>query len=70
MNDGYFFSPEQKLLYICTEDNLFLLETLEENIKRFFWAKESELEFLEEILEEWTEDRVLEREQILQGNWL
>lgn len=70
MNDGFFFSPEQKMLYICTEDNLFLLESSEEDIKKYFWAEEKELELLEEVLEDWTEERLLERERVLQGNWL
>jgi hypothetical protein len=70
MNDGFFFSPEQKMLYICTEDNLFLLESSEEDITRYFWAEEKELELLEEVLENWTEERLLERERVLQGNWL
>lgn len=70
MNDGFFFSPEQKMLYICTEDNLLLLESSEEDIKKYFWAEEKELELLEEALEDWTEERISERERVLQGNWL
>lgn len=70
MNDGKFFSPEQKLLYICTEENLFLLESLEGDEKKYFWAKEEELEFLEEILENWPKERINQHRQIIKGNWL
>ena len=49
MQDGHFISAKQKLLYICTEENLMQFETSDDSeIKRIFWATENEVEFLEE----------------------
>ncbi len=71
MKDGHFISSKQKLLYICTEENLMQFETIDDSeIKRIFWAAEIEVEFIEELTEEWTEERVLQREKEINGQWL
>lgn len=71
MKDGHFISSKQKLLYICTEEDLMQFETIDDSeIKRIFWAAENEVEFIEELIEEWAEERVLQREKEINGQWL
>lgn len=71
MQDGNFISSKQKLLYICTEEKLMQFETVDEtDIKRIFWVKEEEVNFLEETTEDWSEERKAQREKEINGQWL
>lgn len=71
MQDGHFIPTKQKLLYICTEDNMMQFETIDESdIKRIFWAIESEVEFLSEEKEEWSEEKVQQQKKEIYGKWL
>ena len=70
MQDGHFISAKQKLLYICTEENMMQFETVDDSdIKRIFWAKE-EVEFLSEVDEDWSEERVQQQQREINGKWL
>lgn len=71
MQDGHFISSEQKLLYICTEEEMMQFETVDEtDIKRIFWASAYEVEFLNEAEEDWSEERILQRKKEINGEWL
>ena len=71
MQDGHFISAKQKLLYICTEENMMQFETVDDSeIRRIFWATAEEVEFLSEIQEDWTEERVQQQQREINGNWL
>lgn len=71
MQDGHFISAKQKLLYICTEENMMQFETVDDSdIKRIFWAKEEEVEFLSEVDEDWSEERVQQQQREINGKWL
>jgi len=71
MEDGHFISSKQKLLYICTEENLMQFETIDDSdIKRIFWASNDEVEFLEEKEEDWSEEKIKQREKEINGQWL
>jgi len=71
MQDGHFISAKQKLLYICTEENFMQFETVDDSeIKRIFWATEQEVEFLTEIEEDWTEERIARQQNEVNGKWL
>jgi len=60
MQDGHFISAKQKILYICTE----------ENIKRIFWVTEDEVNFLSEIKEDWSEERIQQQQNEINGKFL
>ena len=71
MKDGYFISPKQKLLYICTEENFMQFETIDDSdIKRIFWAKENEVDFVEENNEDRSVEKIAQREKYISGIWL
>ena len=71
MEDGNFISAKQKLLYICTEENLMQFETFDETYeKKIFWASENEVKLLEELHEEWTEEEVQQQQDEINSNWL
>ena len=71
MEDGHFISSKQKLLYICTEENLMQFETIDNSdIKRIFWAKNDEVDFLEEKKEDWSDEKIKQREKEINGQWL
>lgn len=71
MQDGHFISAKQKLLYICTEENMMQFETVDDSdIKRIFWATEDEVNFLSEIKEEWLEERIQQQQNEINGKFL
>lgn len=71
MQDGHFIPAKQKLLYICEEENLIQFETVDDSdVKRIFWATDEEVEFLEERQEEWSEERLQQRDKEINGKWL
>lgn len=70
MKDGHFVEKNQKLLYLCTEDNKKLVRTIDDtNIVRLFWVDDIEIELLEEKNEEWSNEMLdlLGKEQT--GKW-
>lgn len=71
MEDGNFISSNQKLLYICTEENLIRFETIDDSdIKRIFWAKVEEVDFIEEKEENWPLEQIEHRKKEINENWL
>ncbi len=71
MQDGHFISLKQKLLYICTEENLMQFETVDDSeIKRIFWATADEVCFLVETKEDWSEEKILQQQNEINGKWL
>jgi hypothetical protein len=71
MHDSHSIDAGQKLALLKEEDGLFLFETEDDTeIKRVFWAKPNEVDFLEELEKELTEQEQKEREIIISGNFL
>jgi hypothetical protein len=71
MLDGYFIPSKQKLLYICTEDELMMFETVDDSdIRRIFWAALDEVQFLYEQEEDWTEERLEQQKREISGQWI
>lgn len=71
MQDGHFISPKQKLLYICTEEDMIQFETVDDtDIKRIFWAGLYEVDFLYETQEDWSIEKIKQREKEITGQWL
>jgi hypothetical protein len=71
MQDGHFISAKQKLLYICTEENMMQFETVDDSeVKRIFWTKEEEVNFLTEVDEDWSDERIQQQQNEINGKWL
>lgn len=71
MQDGYFIPSKQKLLYICTEDDLMMFETIDNSdIRRIFWVAPDEVQFLYEQEEDWTEERLEQQKREISGQWI
>lgn len=71
MKDGHFISINQKLLYICSEDNKKFMKTIDEtNITRLFWVDDSEVEFVESKEEDWGEEKISQHNKEIKGNWI
>jgi hypothetical protein len=71
MQDGHFISAGQKLLYICTEENMMQFETVDDSeVKRIFWTTEEEVKFLSEIQEDWSEEKIQQQQNEINGKWL
>lgn len=71
MQDGNTIESGQKLALLKEEDGMLFLETDDDTeIKRIFWAKPNEVEFLNEIEKELTEQQQKERDTIINGNFL
>ena len=71
MQDGHFISAKQKILYICTEENMMQFETVDNSeIKRIFWVTEDEVNFLSEIKEDWSEERIQQQQNEINGKFL
>lgn len=71
MRDSHSIDAGQKLALIKKEDGLLLFETEDDTeIKRVFWANPDEVEFLEEVNKELTEQEQKERDIIINGKFL
>ena len=71
MKDGHFISGKQKLLYICTEEKMMQFETSDDSdIKRIFWTTEEEVNFLFEVDEDWSEEKIKKQDSEINGKWL
>ena len=71
MQDGHFISAGQKLLYICTEENIMQFETVDDSeVKRIFWANENEVELLLEVSEDWSKEKIQQQQNEINGKWL
>lgn len=71
MRDSHSIDAGQKLVLLKEEDGLFFFETEDDTeIKRVFWAKDDEVDFLEELDVELTEQEQKERDIIIKGNFL
>jgi len=71
MKDGHFVEANQKLLYICREDNKMLVRTSDgTNIIRLFWVCDNEVDFLEEVSEDWSDEMLEHLEKEVTGKWI
>jgi len=72
MNDGNIISAQQKLIKTPVEDEeQILFETFDDSsIKRIFWAKKEEVEFLEAKKEMWTKEEIEQRNKEINGEWI
>jgi hypothetical protein len=70
MNDGHCIEEGQLLLKTPVEEDGFILfETYDKSfIKKIFWAKENEVDFMRKVEEEWSEKRIEEMNNDLLKN--
>lgn len=71
MLDLSFIPANQILLLLKNEEDMMFVEAkVEEDTKKYFWVTEKEVTFVEDKEEEWTDDRSMEIEKILNQKWL
>jgi len=70
MNDNHSIECGQELLKThIKEDGFILFETFDNSpIKRIFWAKKEEVEFINTKQEDWSEEKIKKREKELLEN--
>lgn len=70
MGDGKLIPQSQELILIREEDDMFFLETHGEGLKSIFWAKEGEVEFIKVSTENWDDDKIIERNRYINGDFI
>lgn len=70
MGDGNIIPLSQDLILINKDiDGMFFFET-ENECKILFWADESDVVFLREDVEEWDDNKIIERNKYINGEFL
>ena len=71
MGDGKLISQSQNLMLIKRDtDGLMFFETLGGDSKSLFWAKEGEVDFVKKSKEDWSEEKINERNRYINGEFL
>ena len=69
-NDGSSVLPSSLLRKITLEENnMFTVETVDENDKRIFWVNDDEVEFVEEKKEFWSNGMLEQQEKEINNTW-
>ena len=70
MGDGNIVPLSQDLLLINKDaDGMLFFET-ESELKILFWANDSEVVFLKEVEEDWSDEKIIERNKYINGEFL
>jgi len=67
MNDSHFISADQNLLKL--KEGMYMTSD-SSSVIRVFYAKEEEVVFIENKIEEWDDEKIKFREKILNDSWL
>ena len=72
MGDGNKIPQGQDLILIKKDSNdgMLFLETYGEEAKRLFWVNDDEVEFVDSITEDWEEEKINERNNYINGEFL
>lgn len=71
MGDGKLIPQDQSLILIKRDaDGLMFFETYGDDSKNLFWAKDEEVEFIEKSSEDWSEEKINERNRYINGEFL
>ena len=71
MGDGNTIPQNQELILIKKEeDGLLFLETHKKDYKMLFWARESEVEFVQTVEEDWDEEKINQRNRYINGEFI
>lgn len=72
MSDGNVIPKNQELILIKEDnsDGTLFFETHNDNCKKIFWANSEEVEFIGSFLENWSEEKINERNCYINGEFL
>lgn len=72
MGDGNKIPQNQELILIRKDnaDGKLFFETHNDDYKKLFWAKVSEVEFVHTLIENWDDEKIIERNRYINGEFL
>lgn len=71
MGDGKVIPQSQELILLKEDDDgLLFFETHNDDYKKLFWTSESEVDFKISITEDWDEEKIKERNNHIDGNFV
>jgi len=70
MGDGTMIPKDLELIFIKKEDGHIQFEFTEGDCKTFFWAVDDEVYFLETKEEDWSQEKITERNLHINGEFL
>lgn len=70
MGDGNIIKKNMELILIKKDDDgMFFFET-DDEFKSIFWTNESEVYFIKEVEEDWSEEKINERNKYIIGDFI
>jgi hypothetical protein len=71
MGDGNKIPQNQELILIRKDevDGKLFFETHNDDYKKLFWANENEVEFVQTLNEDWSEEKIFERNHYINGDF-
>jgi len=71
MGDGNMIPQNQELILIKKDtDGMLFFETHNDEYKKLFWASYSEVEFIESFIEDWSDEKINERNRYINGEFI
>lgn len=71
MGDGNIIPKNQELILIKKDvDGMFFFETYRDISKKLFWTTQDEVELLSSSVEEWSDEKINERNRYINGEFI
>lgn len=71
MGDGNIIPQNQELLLIKRDvDDMLFFETHNDEYKKLFWANYNDVEFIESFVENWSDEKIIERNNYINGKFI
>jgi hypothetical protein len=72
MGDGNSIPPSQELILIKRDDvdDMLLFETHNDDCKKVFWTNDKEVMFIDSITEDWSEEKIKQRNCYINGEFI
>jgi len=71
MGDGKIIPHSQELILIKEDsDGLLFFETHNDDYKKLFWSSKDEVDFVDSLQEEWGDEKIKERNNYINGEFV
>jgi len=71
MGDGKTIPHNQELILIKEDfDGLLFFETHNDDYKKLFWSSKDEVDFVDSLQEEWSDEKIKERNNYINGEFV
>lgn len=70
MGDGNIIKKNMELILIKKDDDGMLFFETDDEFKSIFWTNESEVYFIKEVEEDWSEEKINERNKYIIGDFI